>query len=428
MLITETAKSCDFFDRRFLLMKRINFWISLLLIFGVLSLIIGCAGQPRDTYTAPGKSKGVFSHGGQSRETGDSEGLYAPKRRVPASDEIERMPDSWYADYGNTQLNIQEGIRYLQVGLYEQAQKEFEKAIDYDPYFGQAYVGLGRVYLAKNLLYNAESSLLQAIKLSPEDPNCFYYLAVTYCRLMESEDDPHQKQEYQRKAAHHADNTLFLDPKYKDSASVLDGDCAKLSKDDRPSVLIKTEPSTADVYLGQTYVDQSPVTVKMDLKNAHDITAEKMGYFMRERQINLEDASHPVITIILQEEQLDIVRPFPTTTFHLSDTVLFDLDKAELKSEAENVLNEVGIFLEQHRDKPINISGHTCDLGSTEYNQKLSERRARAVAEYLIKNFNVPEENMTIIGNGESQPLVANTNELNRSKNRRTMIEVMNGE
>jgi outer membrane protein OmpA-like peptidoglycan-associated protein len=97
----------------------------------------------------------------------------------------------------------------------------------------------------------------------------------------------------------------------------------------------------------------------------------------------------------------------------------FDFGKATIKQESLPVLNEIAQALKDNDKIEIIIRGHTDDVGTTEYNLKLSEKRAIAVKDELIKN-GISYKRLKAVGYGKSLPLVANDSEENRKKNRRT--------
>jgi outer membrane protein OmpA-like peptidoglycan-associated protein len=99
----------------------------------------------------------------------------------------------------------------------------------------------------------------------------------------------------------------------------------------------------------------------------------------------------------------------------------FDLAKSEIRPDAKAKLDALAKTLLESPDLKIQIAGNTCDLGSTEYNQGLSERRAASVDAYLVK-AGIEKSRMTMVAYGEMQPLVANDSEGNREQNRRAMI------
>ena len=71
------------------------------------------------------------------------------------------------------------------------------------------------------------------------------------------------------------------------------------------------------------------------------------------------------------------------------------------------------------------MNGHTDDVGSDAYNQALSERRAQAVRDYLVK-AGLPAQILTVQGHGKSLPLVRGTSEAARAKNRRVELGLVN--
>src|SRR6266545_4461157 len=102
------------------------------------------------------------------------------------------------------------------------------------------------------------------------------------------------------------------------------------------------------------------------------------------------------------------------------ENIHFDTGKSDIMPEDEPALQVVGQVLSKWPALKIEVGGHTDSRGAAIYNQKLSEARASAVREYLLKNFpNLHAEQLTAQGYGESRPLVSNTNQLNMAKNRR---------
>jgi outer membrane protein OmpA-like peptidoglycan-associated protein len=110
--------------------------------------------------------------------------------------------------------------------------------------------------------------------------------------------------------------------------------------------------------------------------------------------------------------------------FTFSAGVLFDTGKAELKPEAVPSLDSLHQFLEKYPSVVLGISGHTDDVGTDEYNQNLSERRALAVKNYLeIKG--VSANRLRAKGFGESRPVADNSTEQGRQANRRVECVVL---
>jgi outer membrane protein OmpA-like peptidoglycan-associated protein len=105
--------------------------------------------------------------------------------------------------------------------------------------------------------------------------------------------------------------------------------------------------------------------------------------------------------------------------------VLFATDRDTLLPGARRLVGRVAQYLNEFPDRPIEVAGHTDSVGSDEYNQGLSERRAESVAE-LLRDEGVAAERIRARGYGESQPVAPNTNLAGRQQNRRVEIVLLN--
>jgi len=104
--------------------------------------------------------------------------------------------------------------------------------------------------------------------------------------------------------------------------------------------------------------------------------------------------------------------------------LLFDVNKADLRYEAQQNLTRLSVILNKYEDTNILIEGHTDSDGSEEYNQTLSERRATSVSAYLAMN-SVASPRTTTIGYGETQPLADNSTSAGKQANRRVEVAIM---
>lgn len=107
------------------------------------------------------------------------------------------------------------------------------------------------------------------------------------------------------------------------------------------------------------------------------------------------------------------------------DALKFDFDKAEIRPENREILSRIAGVLLTSSDYTLSVNGHTDDVGSEAYNQKLSERRAQAVYDYLVE-AGLPPEIMTVKGWGKTRPLVEGTSPQARAKNRRVELGIVN--
>ena len=107
--------------------------------------------------------------------------------------------------------------------------------------------------------------------------------------------------------------------------------------------------------------------------------------------------------------------------------ILFRTNSAQLQPQAKTNIEKLAQILKKYPDTEILIEGHTDSDGSDAYNQKLSERRAEAVAVYA-RSLGVAGSRMKTIGYGETQPVASNDTPEGKQANRRVEIAVMANE
>ena len=105
--------------------------------------------------------------------------------------------------------------------------------------------------------------------------------------------------------------------------------------------------------------------------------------------------------------------------------VHFQFDKATLTESDKAVLDKIATRLKAEAPTAqLTVTGHTDSVGSDTYNEKLSDKRAHSVVEYLIEQ-GVPRSNfVSVVGAGESQPVADNSTADGRAQNRRTEIKI----
>ncbi len=99
--------------------------------------------------------------------------------------------------------------------------------------------------------------------------------------------------------------------------------------------------------------------------------------------------------------------------------IYFNTDKAAIKPESYAVIKSVAQYLKENPDVNIQIIGHTDAQGEDAYNLQLSERRAHAVVQALVQQFQIKESRLSAIGKGETEPVDDNATEKGRANNRR---------
>jgi len=98
--------------------------------------------------------------------------------------------------------------------------------------------------------------------------------------------------------------------------------------------------------------------------------------------------------------------------------IQFAFDDYNLSNKSKENLEKIASWMSKAPAAKVQIEGHTCDIGTSEYNLALGERRANSARKYL-EGLGVSPARISTISYGEERPLVPNADEANRSKNRR---------
>ena len=107
----------------------------------------------------------------------------------------------------------------------------------------------------------------------------------------------------------------------------------------------------------------------------------------------------------------------------MTNQTAFDTDSSSIKPGFNTTMDKLADVVVRYGKTTLTIVGHTDNVGSNDYNQKLSERRAVSVAQYL-ESRRVNSMRLAISGKGESMPIAANSSESGRQANRRVEIYV----
>jgi len=118
--------------------------------------------------------------------------------------------------------------------------------------------------------------------------------------------------------------------------------------------------------------------------------------------------------------------PQATRTVPVLNNILFDFDKSVLKPEGQAIANEAIAVMKEFPGDTVVIEGHTCNIGTDEYNMGLGHRRADSVQNYLTTN-GIDASRVTSQSFGESAPAVANDTAANRKLNRRAVFKFTAG-
>lgn len=107
----------------------------------------------------------------------------------------------------------------------------------------------------------------------------------------------------------------------------------------------------------------------------------------------------------------------------MTNQTAFDTDSTTIKPGFNSTMDKLADVVVRYGKTTLTVVGHTDNVGSNDYNQKLSERRSRSVAQYL-ESRRVNGMRLALAGKGEAQPIASNANDSGRQQNRRVEIYV----
>jgi outer membrane protein OmpA-like peptidoglycan-associated protein len=150
-------------------------------------------------------------------------------------------------------------------------------------------------------------------------------------------------------------------------------------------------------------------------------TVQDLNYTKLDLNYRTQDLAPKTQDLQVRETNLEILIELPAD-------VLFDFDKATLLPASTQALLSAAEMIRNKSKGPVKISGYTDAKGSASYNQKLSERRAKAVRDHLVKEGGLKKVAFNVKGFGADNPVAPNTkpdgsdNPEGRRKNRRVEI------
>ena len=175
----------------------------------------------------------------------------------------------------------------------------------------------------------------------------------------------------------------------------------------------EAERAKADAAAAQARADNASGAAAAATQQAADAQAQAAGAQAQAQALAAQLAD-------LQAKQTD--RGMLVT---LGD-VLFEFNRAEIKTTAQGELRKLADFLQKHPERNVLIEGYTDNIGSAGYNATLSQRRAESVANALVA-LGVSPQRMKSIGYGKDFPVAENTTDTNRALNRRVEVYISPG-
>ena len=178
------------------------------------------------------------------------------------------------------------------------------------------------------------------------------------------------------------------------------------------------EPLAATIKFPETLIatDSLAGTYQLSLRpGAYPVVVECGDYFAQTATIVVERGRPTVRDFGLVKEGMVITLR----------GVYFDFDKADIRPESKDNLEYAATILKENPSIKVEIQGHTDSVGTDEYNLKLSDRRAAAVVNNLVKTAGIDSLRLTAKGYGESKPVAPNKTEEGRARNRRVEFVIL---
>lgn len=190
---------------------------------------------------------------------------------------------------------------------------------------------------------------------------------------------------------------------------------------------VKIARETAELNAAQDEVERAETERQKVLIQARKAEAEAAERRAREalsqakkERMEAEQARKRAEELAKRVNELEAQQTERGLVLTLGD-VLFDFDKASLKPGGERAVDNLYQFLKEYPERRVMIEGFTDNVGSADYNQKLSKRRANSVRQALLDK-GIRSMRIQIRGYGEAHPVASNNTEAGRQQNRRVEV------
>jgi len=174
--------------------------------------------------------------------------------------------------------------------------------------------------------------------------------------------------------------------------------------------------AAAGAVVGLLSAGNNPFKSAMIGAAAGALVGGSVGYYMDKQEAKLRQQ--------MAGTGVDVVRSGDNITLDIPGGVTFAFDSADINAQFYPVLDKVAATLTEFDKTVIEVAGHTDSVGSAEYNQQLSERRANSVSAYLASR-GVSKARVVTVGAGEDHPIASNETEEGRAQNRRVEITIV---
>jgi OmpA-OmpF porin, OOP family len=197
-----------------------------------------------------------------------------------------------------------------------------------------------------------------------------------------------------------------------------------------PQAAVKTKPSEVQILrnfenavsaLGGTslYKEKSRETFRL-VKDGKETWVEVTAEFTGKYGLLIVEKAAMVQDIVANADALsNALKTLGHATVH---GIYFDTGKSEIKPESEKAIGEVAKLLKDDAGLKLYVVGHTDNVGALDANMKLSESRAEAVMQALVRTHGIAASRLKSFGNGPYAPVATNDTEVGRASNRRVEL------
>jgi outer membrane protein OmpA-like peptidoglycan-associated protein len=155
---------------------------------------------------------------------------------------------------------------------------------------------------------------------------------------------------------------------------------------------------------------------------------EKEGFFKRSRSVEIQSDANTVMEIQLRNKRAKAIVIIKKRRIVIRRKIHFAINSSEIAQSSFGLMDEIAdVFLNHPELKLVEIQGHTDNKGRRQYNVRLSERRAKAVSQYLVDS-GVTESRLRAKGFGPLKPMAPNFTSQGRARNRRVEFHIIERE
>lgn len=193
-----------------------------------------------------------------------------------------------------------------------------------------------------------------------------------------------------------------------------------------PGLARAEDPPYADAWDPAAETAAQAAVAKLGPKRALDVVPRVLA--IRGLEVGVAGRGSGIVATVQEVRQamkdLGATETDLEVRVELPADVLFDFDKADIRSDAASALGQLATLIRAYPSGSATLEGHTDSKGNDEYNQRLSERRAESVKRWLVEREGIEAGRLTPKGWGETKPVAGNDDEAGRQKNRRVEVVI----